>query len=120
MTDDIGPGDHREALGLLRGVVTRAVAAEITGADLVAAIDAHPAPTARDLARMYVFGARVGGAAATPERAAMWLRGWAGAASRTDAELQAALVDGIRFGERLHRALGIAADPSGDGGPEAA
>lgn len=114
MTDDIGPRDHLDALGLLRGLAARAAADEATGAGLVAAIDAHPAPIARDLARMYVFGARVGGAAATPERAAMWLRGWAGAPSRTGAELQAAVRDGIRFGERLHRALGITGDPNGD------
>ncbi len=44
----------------------------------------------------------------------MWLRGWAGAPSRTGAELQAAVRDGIRFGERLHRALGITGDPNGD------
>jgi hypothetical protein len=49
----------------------------------------------------------VGGAAADPDRAARWLRGWAAAPRRTPAEARAAVVEGIRFAERLHRTLGL-------------
>lgn len=59
------------------------------------------------LAQTYVFAARVGGAAADPDRAEMWLAGWSRARTRSAAEAHAAVVDGIRFAERLHRSLGI-------------
>ena len=73
-----------------------------------------PSPQALDFARTYVFAARVGGAAADHERARRWLDGWLAAPRRTPAEAQAAIVDGIRFAQRLHRALGIdgPADPT--------
>lgn len=66
-----------------------------------------------ELARTYVFAARVGGQAADHERAARWLEGWMGAPRRTSEEAHAALVDGIRFAQRLHRALGIDAPAAG-------
>ena len=72
-----------------------------------AAVARAASPTAASLARMYVFAARVGAATADAERAATWLRGWSSAARRTPQEVHAAVVDGVRFGERLHRALGI-------------
>jgi hypothetical protein len=102
---------HRAALAGLR-----ALARELTPdtppasvpdrmAALVAAED--PAPQALDFARTYLFAARVGGAAADHGRAKRWLEGWLVAPRRTPAEAQAAIVDGIRFAQRLHRALGI-------------
>jgi hypothetical protein len=74
-------------------------------AALVAAED--PSPQALDFARTYVFAARVGGAAADHSRAKQWLEGWMAAPRRTATEAQTAIVDGIRFATRLHRALGI-------------
>jgi hypothetical protein len=68
---------------------------------------------ALDLSRTYVFAARVGAAAADHERSRRWLEGWLAAPRRTWEEAQAAIVDGIRFGRRLHRALGI--PTTGDG-----
>ena len=64
-------------------------------------------PHALEIARTYVFAARVGGAAADHARAKRWLEGWLSSPRRTPAEAQAAIVDGIRFAQRLHRALGI-------------
>jgi hypothetical protein len=80
-------------------------------AEIVAAED--PAPRALEFARTYVFAARVGGAAADPDRARRWLEGWLAAPRRTPEEAQAAIVDGIRFAQRLHRALGIGGDAGG-------
>ena len=102
---------HRAALAGLQALAREltpdtppgSVADRLTA--LVAAAD--PAPQARDFARTYVFAARVGGAAADPLRATRWLEGWLTAPRRTPAEAQAAVVDGIRFAQRLHRALGI-------------
>ena len=79
-------------------------------AELVAAQDA--APQALEFARTYVFAARVGGAAADHDRARRWLEGWLAAPRRTPEEAQAAVIDGIRFAQRLHRALGIGGDPT--------
>ena len=71
----------------------------------VAALD--PSPQALEFARTYVFAARVGAAAADHDRARRWLEGWLAAPRRTTDEARAAVIDGIRFGQRLHRALGI-------------
>ncbi len=79
--------------------------------ELVAVRD--PAPEALDFARTYVFAARVGGAAADHERARRWLEGWLADPRRTPDEALAAVTDGIRFAQRLHRALGIGGDPPG-------
>jgi len=106
---------HRAALGGLQ-----ALARELTPetppasvpermAELVALED--PDPQALEFARTYVFAARVGGAAADHARAKRWLEGWLAAPRRTPAEAQAAIVDGIRFAQRLHRALGIGDAP---------
>lgn len=80
-------------------------------AELVAVRD--PAPQALEFARTYVFAARVGGAAADHDRARRWLEGWLADPRRTPDEALAAITDGIRFAQRLHRALGIAGDPPG-------
>ncbi len=80
-------------------------------ATLVAAEDPSPPPL--EFARTYLFAARVGGAAADHERAKQWLEGWMAAPRRTPAEAHAAIVDGIRFAQRLHRALGIDDPPVG-------
>jgi hypothetical protein len=102
---------HRAALAGLQ-----ALARELTPATPPASVPARmaalvgaedPNPQALDFARTYVFAARVGGAAADHARAKLWLEGWLGAPRRTPAEAQAAIVDGIRFAQRLHRALGI-------------
>ncbi len=102
---------HRAALAGLQ-----ALARELTPATPAASVAARMAalvaaedrdPQALDFARTYVFAARVGGAAADPGRAKRWLEGWLAAPRRTPAEAQAAIVDGIRFAQRLHRALGI-------------
>lgn len=99
--------DHLDALECLSRVA-RDMADAGDAAGLDDAIEAAaPSAAAGKLARMYVFGARVGGDAADPDRAAMWLRGWSRAAGRDPRMVQAAVVDGVRFGERLHRALGI-------------
>jgi len=108
---------HRAALAglqaLARELGPEAVPAD-TPARLAACVAAEtPDPRALDFARTYVFAARVGAAAADHERAQRWLEGWLSARGRTAAEAQAAVVDGIRFGQRLHRALGIAEDPEG-------
>lgn len=99
---------HLSALDALRdavrGLEPGTPAAEIPGR----ITDAAAAPESAAMAVTYVYAARVGGAAADPELAARWLRGWTAAARRTPAEGLAALVDGIRFAERLHRSLGIA------------
>lgn len=98
---------HHDALDALRdtarGLGLDTPAAEIP--DRIAA--AAPGPDAAAMAVTYVYAARVGGAAADPELAARWLRGWSAAARRTTAEGRAAVTDGIRFAERLHRTLGI-------------
>ena len=78
---------------------------------LVAAQD--PDPQAIAFARTYVFAARsAGGGQSSCPRARRWLDGWLAAPRRSPAEAQAAVVDGIRFAQRLHRALGI--DQPGD------
>lgn len=114
----MGPASvHRAALAALRDT-TRAWDLAAPPADLPAALDARSAEAARAegagaaevaaMARTYLFAARVGAQAAEPERAARWLTGWTAAARTTPAEVRAALTDGVRFAERLHRALGIA------------
>lgn len=99
---------HRDALEALRdtvrGLEPGTPAAEIPGR----ITDAAAAREAAAMAVTYVYAARVGGAAADPEVAGRWLRGWSAAARRTPEEGLAAVVDGIRFAERLHRTLGIA------------
>lgn len=75
--------------------------------------DAGGDDEAAAFARTYVFAARVGGAAADRERAQRWLEGWMAAPRRTPDEARAAVVDGIRFAQRLHRALGIDAPGPG-------
>ncbi|MFN8124050.1 MAG: hypothetical protein U0237_16690 [Thermoleophilia bacterium] len=99
---------HRDALEALRGAV-RSLAPDTPAAEVPDRVAAAAAGAdAAAMAVTYVYAARVGGAAADPELAARWLRGWTAAARRTPAEGLAALVDGIRFAERLHRSLGIA------------
>jgi hypothetical protein len=78
-----------------------------------AAAAEDPDPRTLEFARTYVFAARVGGAAADHERAQRWFDGWLSARGRTSAEALAAIVDGIRFAQRLHRALGIDGEPAG-------
>lgn len=102
---------HRAALAGLQALA-REISPETPAASvpdrLAALVTAEdPDPQARDFARTYVFAARVGGAAADHDRARRWLEGWFAAPQRTAAEAQAAIVDGIRFAQRLHRALGI-------------
>ncbi|MCC6831980.1 MAG: hypothetical protein IT200_11595 [Thermoleophilia bacterium] len=98
---------HRGALEALRaaarGLAPGTPAAEVPGRIAAAAAG----PEAAAMAVTYVYAARVGGAAADPEHAARWLRGWTAAARRSPAEGLTAVVDGIRFAERLHRTLGI-------------
>lgn len=119
-----GPADHRAALAAMRAIA-RDTAIGIAPAELPEVLDTHAAAAASavtgsdaeqvaGLARAYVFGARVGGQAADPERAARWLAGWSRARARTPDEVHLAVLDGVRFGERLHRALGI--DGPGDPG----
>ena len=102
---------HRAALGglqaLARELTPETPPASLAGrmAECVGAQD--PDPQALEFARTYVFAARVGGAAADQARAKLWLEGWLASPRRTPAEAQAAIVDGIRFAQRLHRALGI-------------
>jgi hypothetical protein len=102
---------HRAAL---RGL--QALARELTPETSAASVPARmaalvavedPDPQALVFARTYVFAARVGAGAADHPRAKRWLEGWFAAPRRTPAEAQAAIVDGIRFAHRLHRALGI-------------
>ncbi len=103
------PADvHRRALAALRAVAG-ALAPDTPPAELPLRIaDAAAEPEAAAMAVTYVYAARVGGAAADPELAARWLRGWSAAPRRTPAEAVAALTDGIRFADRLHRTLGLA------------
>jgi hypothetical protein len=115
-------GPDAEVVAAHRGALAglQALAREMTPAtppqgvaermgELVAEED--PAPEAVQFARTYVFAARVGGAAADHDRARRWLEGWLAAPRRTPEEARAAIVDGIRFAQRLHRALGIGEDP---------
>jgi hypothetical protein len=109
---------HLAALEALRAVA-RGTGPEAPAAGLPAALEAAGAAAAgaagigdeaagvTAMAATYLFAARVGGAAADPDRAARWLRGWAAAPRRTPAEARAAVVEGIRFAERLHRTLGL-------------
>lgn len=106
---------HRAALAALRRAV------EILGptpepARLPAAVDQAVAELAgegdreltRDLTRLYLYGARVGaGAAQDPRLAERWLKGWSAARARTPEQARAALVDGIRFADRVHRTIGL-------------
>ena len=104
---------HRAALAGLQALA-RELTPDTAPADVPSRLAVHVAdtdPRALEFARTYVFAAGVGGAAADHERAQRWLEGWLSARSRTPAEARAAVVDGIRFGQRLHRALGIAEDP---------
>lgn len=105
---------HRAALTALRDTA-RGLGPDAPPAELPARIaDAAADPASAEMAVTYVYAARVGGAAADPEMAARWLRGWTAAARRTPAEAVAAVTDGIRFAERLHRSLGISSsDESG-------
>ncbi len=109
---------HRAALAGLKALareLTPDTAPASLPARLAALVAANdPSPQALELARTYIFAARVGGAAADHGRAQRWLEGWLAAPRRTPAEAQAAVVDGIRFAQRLHRALGI------DDAPDAA
>ncbi len=102
---------HRAALAGLQALA-RELTPDSSPASVAGRLAAHvaatdPAPQALEFARTYVFAARVGGDAADPLRAQRWLEGWLAAPRRTPAEAQAAVVDGIRFAQRLHRALGI-------------
>lgn len=103
---------HRAALATLRATVG-ALGPQPDAAAMPDAIAQAGAETghaaAAEIARMYVFGARVGAAAAgDPERARQWLEGWCGARSRTPDEARAALAAGIAFGERVLREAGAA------------
>jgi hypothetical protein len=108
---------HRAALAGLQALAREwtvdALPAQVPSrlATLVAA--ENPSPQALEFARTYLFAARVGGAAADHDRARQWLEGWTAAPRRTAAEAQTAIVDGIRFAQRLHRALGIDDPPLG-------
>lgn len=114
---------HIAALAAARDVA-RAAAAGIDPPDLPAEVDRAaaraatvagvPADRVRGLASAYLLAARVGGSAADPERAERWVTGWSRARSRTPEEVRQAAVDAVRFGERLHRALGIGAPGAGD------
>lgn len=115
---------HRAALSALREAARATAGATDPGSlpDVLTrcAVDAAgpeglEADRVAGLARTFLFAARVGGATADPERAAMWLTGWSRARSRTAAEAHAAVVDGIRFAERLHRTLGIDTGDAGEG-----
>lgn len=104
---------HAEALAALRRAALRLGPAPAPAA-LPEAVDREAAAAGSDPARvraqalLYLYGARVGGAAATdPEVAGRWLRGWASARARTPDEARAAVAAGIAFAERVHRALGI-------------
>ena len=106
---------HAEALAALRRaaralgpVPEPSTLADAIEREAAAAAGADPARV-RGRALLYLYGARVGGAAATdPEVAGRWLRGWASARARTPDEARAALAAGIAFAERVHRALGLA------------
>jgi hypothetical protein len=102
---------HHAALSALQELI-RGWSVERTPSEVCAQIDAVIAAAdgseqARSFAYTYVFAARVGGQAADPERAVTWLRGWSASSRRTASEVHEALVDGVRFAQRLHRALGI-------------
>ncbi len=102
---------HHAALAGLQELL-RGWGVESTPSGVCTEIDAEIAAAdgseqARSFAYTYVFAARVGGQAADPERAVTWLRGWSASPRRTASEVQEALVDGVRFAQRLHRALGI-------------
>jgi hypothetical protein len=107
---------HRAALAALRevartwapGAPAAGLPTAVDGASGAAAAGAGAAPDAvAAMARTYLFAARVGGAAADPGRAARWLAGWAAAPRRTPEEARAAVVEAIRFADRLHRAAGL-------------
>ena len=108
--------DHRAALSglqaLVREMTIDAPPAQVPSRLQVLVAAAEGSPQALDFARTYVFAARVGGAAADHARAKQWLEGWMAAPRRTGTEAQAAIVDGIRFAQRLHRALGIDDTPA--------
>jgi hypothetical protein len=102
---------HRAALAGLQALAGEMTPTTIPGSiapRLAVQVASHDSsPQALDFARSYVFAARVGGAAADHDRARQWLEGWLAAPRRTSDEARAAVIDGIRFGQRLHRALGI-------------
>jgi hypothetical protein len=104
---------HAEALAALRRAARRLGPVPQPSA-LPDAVEREAAAGGADPARvlaqahLYLYGARVGGAAATdPEVAGRWLRGWASARARTPDEARAALAAAIAFAERVHRALGL-------------
>lgn len=105
---------HRAALAGVRQLARR-TAAGLDPGELDAALDevsgsAGDPAECRRLIEMYIFAARVGGDATSLTRAGQWLAGWSRASARTPHEIQQAVVDGVRFAERLHRARGITAD----------
>lgn len=109
MSDDERDAVHRAALAALREVA-REMTPETPAATLPELVGAA-AGDSREVAAMaqtYLYAARVGGNAAETERAMLWLTGWSAARARTPAQAKAAVADGIRFAERLHRTLGIA------------
>jgi hypothetical protein len=111
MTDADRDAVHRAALAALREVA-QALAVETPAAALprLVTVAAGESREVEAMAQTYLYAARVGGNAAEPERAMLWLTGWSAARTRTWAQAQTAVTEGIRFAERLHRSLGI---PSG-------
>jgi hypothetical protein len=111
MTDADRDAVHRAALAALREVA-KALEGE-TPAAMLPQLVADAAGDSEEVAAMaqtYLYAARVGGNAAEPQRAMLWLTGWSAARTRTWAQAQAAVTEGIRFAERLHRTLGIRGD----------
>lgn len=111
MTDVDHDAVHRAALAALRKVA-EAFEAQ-TPAAMLPQLVVDAAGDSREVAAMaqtYLYAARVGGNAAEPDRAMLWLTGWSAARARTGAQAQAAVAEGIRFAERLHRTLGIGSD----------
>ncbi len=112
MTDLHRDAVHRAALAALREVA-QALEVETPAAmlpQLVAAAAAGDSEEVAAMAQTYLYAARVGGNAAEPERAMLWLTGWSAARARTWAQARSAVTEGIRFAERLHRTLGIRGD----------
>ena len=115
MSADPPAAVHRAALEALRALAREVTATEV-GADLPGRLAAQAAAAAGGRAdpdavaammATYVYAARVGASAAEPARAAMWLRGWSAARGREPGEVHQAVVEGVRFADRLHRALGL-------------
>jgi hypothetical protein len=67
-----------------------------------------PSDAANDLACLYLFAAKIGGANAEDPAVAMrWLSGWSAARERVPDDGRAALDAGIAFATRLHEAMGL-------------